>query len=258
MLVTDQVSKQFGGMAVLNRVSISVEPGEIVGLVGPNGSGKTTLLNCLSGFLAPDEGTIRFGDIRLDRMPAWKISRLGVRRTFQLASQPLKMTVLEAMLCGAPLPVGASVLGLLRTKRRKAEEREAIDRARELLDMLKLSHLMHQPAGQLSGGQQKLLSIGTALMDKPSVLLLDEPTAGVNPTLRLGLVERLKEVHKAGTSLLIIEHDMDFIARLCHRVYVLDRGEVIANCHPSELKDNARVVEAYLGAPKTTAVAEGE
>lgn len=254
MLVTDQVSKQFGGMTVLNRVSISIQPGEIVGLVGPNGSGKTTLLNCLSGFLSPDEGTIRFGDIRLDRLPAWKISRLGVRRTFQLPSQPMKMTVLEAMLCGASLPVGASMFGLFRPKHRQAEEREAIRRAHELLDMLKLSHLTHQPAGQLSGGQQKLLSIGTALMEKPSVLLLDEPTAGVNPTLRLGLVEHLKEVHKSGTSLLIIEHDMDFIARLCHRVYVLDRGEVIANCHPSELKDNPRVVEAYLGAPKTTAV----
>src|SRR5690606_41964977 len=117
MLVTDQVSKQFGGMAVLNRVSISVEPGEIVGLVGPNGSGKTTLLNCLSGFLAPDEGTIRFGDIRLDRMPAWKISRLCVRRTFQLASHPLKRTCLVAMFCGVPLTCCASGTMLVRYTR---------------------------------------------------------------------------------------------------------------------------------------------
>lgn len=258
MLATDQVSKHFGGMSVLNRVNVCVEPGEIVGLVGPNGSGKTTLLNCLSRFLTPDEGTIHFGGTRLDRMPAWKVSRLGIRRTFQLPGQPMKMTVLEAMLCGAHLPIGSSAIrGLLSPKRRKAEESEALHRAHELLDALKLAHLAHERAGRLSGGQQKLLSLGVALMDKPSVLLLDEPTAGVNPTLRLSLVERLQEIHAAGTALLIIEHDMAFIGRLCQRVYVLDRGEVIASCHPSELKHDARVVEAYLGAPKTATVAQG-
>lgn len=259
MLAADQVSKHFGGLSVLNRVSICVEPGEIVGLVGPNGSGKTTLLNCLSGFLTPDNGTIHFRDTRLDRMPAWKVSRLGVRRTFQLPRQPMKMTVLEAMLCGAHLPIGSSpVRGLLSQKRRKAEELQALERAHELLNELKLAQLAHERAAQLSGGQQKLLSLGVALMDKPSVLLLDEPTAGVNPTLRLSLVERLQQVHAAGTALLIIEHDMAFIGRLCERVYVLDRGEVIASCRPSELKNDSRVVEAYLGAPKTATAVQGE
>lgn len=258
MLTSEHVSKRFGGVSVLKHVSVSIGPGEIVGLVGPNGSGKTTLLNCLSGFLAPDEGSIRFRGTRLDRMPAWKVSRLGVRRTFQLPGQPMKMTVLEVMLCGAHLPAGASTIrGLLSPRRRKAEESEAVGRAHELLSLLTLAQLAHERAGRLSGGQQKLLALGVALMDKPSVLLLDEPTAGVSPVLRPALAERLQEIHAAGTAMLIIEHDMGFIGRLCQRVYVLDRGEVITSCHPGELKDNARVVEAYLGAATGMPAAPG-
>lgn len=252
MLTAVDVQKKFGGNQVLDGVSLAIEPSEIVGLVGPNGSGKTTMLNCLSGFVKPDGGEVTLNGRVISGSPAWKVSRLGLRRTFQLPQQPLKMTALESMLCGASLPTGAKpIVGLVATKKRRAEEREAIGRAWELFEVLKLASVAHTAAGRLSGGQQKLLSLGVALMDRPSFLLLDEPTAGVNPTLRQSLVDRLLEIRDPKTSLLIVEHDMGFVGRLCDRVYVLDKGEVIASCLPSQLMDNPRVVEAYLGVPRT-------
>lgn len=258
MFVTDGLAKSFGGVPVLHDVALKIEPGELVGLVGPNGSGKTTLLNCLSGFLTPNAGTIEYRGARVDRLADWQVSRLGVRRTFQTASQPMKMSVLETMLCGSSLPIGsAPVRGLFRRGARAIEQAAAVGKALELLDFLNLGHLLEEPAGRLSGGQKKLLSLGVALMSDPKALLLDEPTAGVNPTLRLTIADRLKDVNAGGTTLLVIEHDMGFIGRLCERVYVLDKGRVIASCRPDELKDNPRVVEAYLGAPRTAQVATG-
>lgn len=258
MFITEGVCKSFGSVQVLRDVNLAIEPGEIIGLVGPNGSGKTTLLNCLSGFLTPSAGTIEYDGARIDKLADWQVSRLGVRRTFQTAAQPMKMTVLEAMLCGADLPVGDSaVRGILRRKARHAEQAKAVRKAMDLLEFLALAPLVDQPAGRLSGGQQKLLSLGVALMNDPKVLLLDEPTAGVNPTLRRTVTDRLQDINAAGTTLLVIEHDMAFIGRLCERVYVLDKGEVIASCKPHQLKDHPRVVEAYLGAPRTTPVATG-
>lgn len=257
MLSADSVEKHFGGARVLRRASLTVPEGAIVGLVGPNGSGKTTLLNCLSGFVRPDGGAIRFQGQRLDRLPDWKVSRLGVRRTFQAPAQPMKMTVLESMLCGAQLAVGASPFrGLVRPRRRRAEEQAAIEKARDLLSFLKLDAKEDHAAGRLSGGQQKLLSLGIALMTEPKVLLLDEPTAGVAPPLRRTLVERLKEINARGTTILVIEHDMHFIGSLCEFVHVLDKGEVIASCAPAELGNNPRVVAAYLGAPRRTHVGQ--
>jgi branched-chain amino acid transport system ATP-binding protein len=252
VLKANSVTKRFGGNTVLKDVSVELLGSEILGLVGPNGSGKTTLLNCLSGFLSPDSGSITFEGHRLERMPAWKVSQSGVRRTFQLPTQPQKMTVIEVMLCGARLSLGNDpVRGMLKRSQVKREENQALERAFGLLGLLRMTGLSDAMAGQLSGGQQKLLSIGVALMDSPRVLLLDEPTAGVHPSLRSSLVERLKEIHASGTAVMVIEHDMGFISSLCERVYVLDRGEVIATCKPSELKDDPRVVEAYLGVPRS-------
>lgn len=259
MFVTEGLGKSFGSVKVLEGVDLDIRAGEIVGLVGPNGSGKTTLLNCLSGFVRPDQGTIAYGGTRVDRLPDWRVSRMGIRRTFQTAAQPMKMSVLETMLCGGSLPIGsAPIRGLLRRRARATEQAGAVRKALDLLDFLSLSPMVQEPAGRLSGGQKKLLSLGVALMTDPKVLLLDEPTAGVNPTLRLTIADRLKDVNAAGTTLLVIEHDMGFIGRLCERVYVLDKGTVIASCRPDELKDNPRVVEAYLGAPRPPASAPME
>jgi branched-chain amino acid transport system ATP-binding protein len=258
MFISRGLGKSFGGVQVLREVDLDIGPGEVVGLVGPNGSGKTTLLNCLSGFLNPSAGTIEYGDVRVDTLADWQVSRLGIRRTFQTAAQPMKMSVLETMLCGGSLPIGsAPVRGLFRRRARATEQAAAVRKAMELLDFLSLTPMVDERAGRLSGGQKKLLSLGVALMTDPKVLLLDEPTAGVNPTLRLTIADRLREVNAGGTTLLVIEHDMGFIGRLCERVYVLDKGSVIASCRPEELKDNPRVVEAYLGAPRTAPVATG-
>jgi ABC-type branched-subunit amino acid transport system ATPase component len=258
MFTSRGLGKSFGAVRVLRDVDLEIESGEIVGLVGPNGSGKTTLLNCLSGFLNPDVGSIEYDGTPVDRLADWQVSRVGIRRTFQTASQPMKMSVLETMLCGASLPIGsAPIRGLLRRRARGSEQAAAVTKALELLDFLSLGHMVEEPAGRLSGGQKKLLSLGVALMTDPKVLLLDEPTAGVNPTLRLTIADRLKDINANGTTLLVIEHDMGFIGRMCGRVYVLDKGSVIASCRPDELKDNSRVVEAYLGAPRPTHVTTG-
>ncbi|MFJ4286888.1 ABC transporter ATP-binding protein [Paenarthrobacter nicotinovorans] len=251
-LTARNISKRFGGNQVLNDVSLHLQPNEILGLVGPNGSGKTTLLNCLSGFITPEAGTVEVLGTVTTSLPAWRISALGMRRTFQLPGQPMKMTALEVMLAGAELPIGANpVRGLFQAGRRRAEEREAVTRAKSLLELLEISHVRDEVAGRLSGGQQKLLSLGVAMMTRPGILLLDEPTAGVNPTLRRKLVDQLLAIRGLGTALIIIEHDMQFIADLCDRVYVLDKGSVIAETTPQQLRDDPRVVEAYLGTTTT-------
>ena len=251
MLSAEAVEKSFAGARVLQGATLAVPEGKIVGLIGPNGSGKTTMLNCLSGFLRPDAGVVSFQGAPIHKLPEWKVSRLGIRRTFQAPAQPMRMTVLDAMLCGAHLPLGGAPLrGMLTRRRRQQEERQAVARARELLAFLRLSDKEGDAAGRLSGGQQKLLSLGVALMGDPKLRLLDEPTAGVAPPLRRTMIERLREINASGTTILVIEHDMNFIGRLCDHVHVLDKGQVIASCRPEELKDNKRVVEAYLGAPR--------
>ncbi|MEN3283376.1 MAG: hypothetical protein V7607_4516 [Solirubrobacteraceae bacterium] len=248
MLEATGVRKRFGGLIALDDVALRIDEGEIVGLVGPNGSGKSTLLNVLTGFARPDAGDVLLRGTSIAGRPPWEISRLGVRRTFQLARQPARMSVIETMVAGRRLPAGESFLtALTRPRRVRHEAADAAQRARELLEELQLASHELGAAAQLSGGQQKLLSLGVALMGEPDLLLLDEPTAGVNPTLRRRLAGRLHAIRDAGTTLLIVEHDMQFIARMCDRVYVLDKGRVIACCRPHELSADERVVQAYLG-----------
>lgn len=254
MLVAKGVTKYFDGVTALDGVAMEVAPGEVVGLVGPNGSGKSTLLSIIGASQRLDSGTVTFGGVRIDRSSPWDVARIGLERTFQLPKMPERMTVLEVMLVGARLPMGGKLLNsFLRPRRTRQEESLFVQRARELLDELTLLGLEHHAAGLLSGGQQKLLSLGAALMADPRLLLLDEPTAGVNPSLRGVLVDRLRSVHSRGTAIVVVEHDMGFVADLCERVYVLDMGKVITCCPPSELAGNPRVVEAYLGTKATRA-----
>ena len=248
MLAASGISKHFAGISALDGVDMEVARGEIVGLVGPNGSGKSTLLAILSGFQRPSAGTVTFEGKRIDGMRPWDVAKLGVQRIFQLPSQPERLTVLEMMLLGVRMDRGGTIRGSLFSRRTVArEQREGIVRARVLLDELTLLPLQDHAAGMLSGGQQKLLALGVALMGEPGVLLLDEPTAGVHSHLKRALVERLRALHASGTTLVVVEHDMGFVADLCERVYVLDKGQVVTCCAPSELIDNPRVVEAYLG-----------
>jgi branched-chain amino acid transport system ATP-binding protein len=251
MLEAKGVRKHFGGVQALDGAGIEVREGEIVGLVGPNGSGKTTMLNVLSGFVEPDEGHVLLEGRPVQGMPSWDISKLGMRRTFQQPGMPERMTTREVMLCGAELETSSTIWGaMVRPGVVRRERNEALRRADELLETLQLSHVAELRAAQLSGGQQKLLSLGVVLMAEPKVLLLDEPTAGVNPTLRLGLVDALRRIRAEGVSLLIVEHDMAFIGALCDRVFVLDRGRDVVSCSPSELREHPEVVEAYLGKPR--------
>ena len=254
MLTAVDVRKRFKGLNALDGASIDVQSGEIVGLVGPNGSGKTTLLNVLSGFTRADSGRIEIGDKKIDRLPSWEVMRLGIGRTFQAPQLPTRMTVMETMLCAAELPTGESLFGaFLRRERVRQEERDAIERATELLTRLGIAGVGDQPATDLSGGQQKLLAMGLVLMRSPRLLMLDEPAAGVNPSLRRSMVDLLKGLTQGNEiSMLIVEHDMEFVQRLCSRVFVLDKGAVVAESKPSELANNPRVVEAYLGTSRAT------
>lgn len=254
MLTAFDVCKHFSGLNALDGATIDVQRGEIVGLVGPNGSGKTTLLNVLSGFTRADSGDIQLEDKRINRLRSWEVMQRGVGRTFQAPQLPSRMTVMETMLCAAELLTGESVFGaFLKPQKVRVEEQAAIERAGEVLTRLGITGVGDQRATDLSGGQQKLLAMGLVLMRSPRLLMLDEPTAGVNPSLRRSMVDLLKGL--AGENeiaMLIVEHDMEFVQRLCSRVFVLDKGVVVAECKPSELAHNPRVVEAYLGTRKRT------
>lgn len=248
------VAKAFGGNQVLENVNVQIAPGEIVGLLGPNGSGKSTLLNVVTGFTSADAGTVHFDGQRIDRLPAHRIVRTGMARTFQLPSMPAKMSVIEVAMAAATAHHGVWET-LLGTAGARAAERAARDKAEHLLEELLLTPVRDLPASAISGGQKKLLGIVCALMAAPRMLLLDEPTAGVHPNLRRDIVTALQRLNEQGMTLVIVEHDMHFIRDVCTRCVVLDRGHIVASCRPDELASNERVLQAYLGTAGAKAVA---
>lgn len=240
------LAKAFGGNKVLQDVSFDVMPGEIVGLLGPNGSGKSTLLNTITGFESIDAGSIALDGHRIDALRADRIVAQGVARTFQLPSMPARMSVMEVAMAAATAHHGVFAT-LLRTRGARQTEAAAHAKASALLDELLLSPVRDLPASALSGGQKKLLGIVCALMGAPRMVMLDEPTAGVHPNLRRDIVAALKRLNAQGMTLVVVEHDMHFIRELCTRCIVLDRGHIVASCHPDDLSSNKRVLQAYLG-----------
>lgn len=246
LLSVHSVAKAFGGNKVLQDVSFDVMPGEIVGLLGPNGSGKSTLLNTITGFETIDAGTIALDAHRIDSLPVDRIVAQGVARTFQLPSMPAKMSVIEVAMAAATAHHGVFAT-LLRSRGAREAEAAAHAKASALLDELLLTHVRDLPASALSGGQKKLLGIVCALMGAPRMVMLDEPTAGVHPNLRRDIVSALKRLNAQGMTLVVVEHDMHFIRELCTRCIVLDRGHIVASCHPDDLSSNERVLQAYLG-----------
>jgi branched-chain amino acid transport system ATP-binding protein len=240
LLRVSDLGKAFGAHHALASVSFTLRPGEIVGLLGPNGSGKSTLLNIITGFLSSDRGSISFHDVSVIGRTPEAIARLGLVRTFQLPAMPSRMTVEECLLSAS-----RSTIERLPLKSKRAVE--DTQNAEQLLHDLSLADKRHERASALSGGQRKLLSVAMALQTRPRLLCLDEPTAGVHPHLRAGMIQLLRRQREAGTDLLIVEHDMNFIRDLCARCLVLDRGHVIADCAPQELTNRPHVVEAYLG-----------
>jgi branched-chain amino acid transport system ATP-binding protein len=221
----------------------------MVGLIGPNGAGKTTLFNLLAGSLRPTAGRILIAGADVTREGAEHRIARGVGRTFQIPRPFAEMTVLENVLTGAQNQSGErAFMNFLRPARVAAEERAAVDRARALLDFVMLSRLEAEPARVLSGGQRKLLELARVLMADPRAILLDEPAAGVNPTLLELIIDRILALNAQGRSILLIEHNMDMVARLCGRVVVMAAGKHLAEGPPDEVARDPAVVGAYLGA----------
>ena len=236
------VSKYFGGLAAVNNVDFAVYPGEIVGLIGPNGSGKTTLFDCLSRLQKIDGGRILFRGRDVTRARPYQIARMGLSRTFQSVRVYRKMSVLSNMLISHQWR-DTSLLRML-----QPSPASTARRAHELLEFLQIERLAGEQAGHLSGGQRRLLEIGMALMPDPDVLLLDEATSGVNPTLIETIKDRIRALNEQGKTFLLIEHNINFIADLCSRVYVLNHGEKLAEGTPEEILQNEAVIDAYFGA----------
>jgi ABC-type branched-subunit amino acid transport system ATPase component len=243
LLEAHQISKNFRGIAALNCVDLSVYPGEIVGLIGPNGSGKTTLFDCLCCLQPIDGGKIFFKGENVTQSSPDRLARMGLARTFQRLRIYRQMSVWENML------ISDSWRGKTIFKMLQPSDRDTQKRATELLEFLLLSHVRHEHAGNLSGGQRRLLEIGMALMSDPDIILLDEATSGVNPTLIETIKERIQYLNKEqGKTFLLVEHNINFISELCHRVYVLNHGEKLAEGTPEEIKANEEVINAYFGA----------
>lgn len=243
LLEGKQVSKFFGGLAAVNKVDFAIYPGEIVGLVGPNGSGKTTLFDCLSRVQQIDEGQVFLNGKEITNAKPHQVAHAGLARTFQVIRVYRKMTVLENMLISRQWR-DDSIWSMLKPSQKATE-----DRARYLIDFLMLDTLIDEQAGNLSGGQRRLLEIGMALMPDPDILLLDEATSGINPTLIEEIKERIVTLNKEqGKTFLLVEHNINFISDLCSRVYVLNYGQKLAEGTPDEIKANNDVIEAYFGA----------
>lgn len=236
------VTKAFGGIVANDRISLTVPEGQITGLIGPNGSGKTTLFNSIVGYHPIDAGSITFEGREISKLMTQQISRLGMLRTFQQTRVYKQMSCVENMLVSAPNR-HTGIWSVFR-----GYPVEATERMEQLLDFVGLYQKRKLIAGTLSFGQQKLLEFAMALMNEPKVLLLDEPTAGINPTLISGLIDRLKRaVSDLGITLFIIEHNMAVIMDLADDIYCLANGQVLAHGKPHEIQNNKRVLEAYLG-----------
>ena len=237
------LTKAFGGVVANREVSLNVEQGSITGLIGPNGSGKTTLFNSIVGQHPIDAGSIRFEGREISRLPVQKIARLGLLRTFQQTRIFAKMDCVQNLLVAQPHREAT----WSHTFRRYPPELE--EKAGRLLQFVGLYEKRKLIAGSLSFGQQKLLEFAMALMNEPKVLLLDEPTAGINPTLINGLIDRLKRANREfGITLFVIEHNMRVIMNLASRIYCMSRGELLASGSPEEIRRDQRVIDAYLGA----------
>jgi branched-chain amino acid transport system ATP-binding protein len=248
LLSADAISKRFGGLAAVDRISLTVKPGEIFGLIGPNGAGKTTLFNILTGLYRPDSGEFAFGGTRLTGMKPHRIVACGIARTFQNIRLFANMSALENVMVGRHLRTRSGVLGaVLRDRATRAEEAAIAAKAGTLLDYVGIAGRGAEPAYCLSYGDQRRLEIARALATEPRLLALDEPAAGMNPTEREELKRLLGKIRRDGTTLLLIEHDVNLVMGLCDRVAVLDYGKKIAEGAPAAVRRDPAVIAAYLG-----------
>jgi branched-chain amino acid transport system ATP-binding protein len=231
MLTTQALTKRFGGVVAVDSVSFTVDPGEVIGLIGPNGAGKTTVLNLITGFSKPSAGKVFFNDREISGMPPYTLAKMGVVRTFQNTSLFSRMTVLENVRIGAHLKTDARA-------------GEALDRILEEMGLEKYGHFR---ADSLPYGVQRRLEIAIALAAGPKLLLLDEPAAGMNPEEAEELIQELKRIIGRKITIVLVEHNMRFVAKVCQRVVVLHRGQKIAEGAPAEVLNLPQVIEIYLG-----------
>jgi branched-chain amino acid transport system ATP-binding protein len=248
LLVVENVTKRFEGLVAVKDVSLTVEAGAIRSIIGPNGAGKTTFFNCITGYFEPDDGTITFDGTDVTGRKPHVITRRGIARTFQNIRLFGNMTALENVIVGLDAHHRSGVFrSLVRTPAQRREERAAIDRAQELLSFVGIERHARDLARNLSYGDQRRLEIARAMGTEPTLLLLDEPAAGMNPAEKQALTGLVRKIRDQGTTIVLIDHDMRFVMGISDRILVLDHGEPIAEGVPQEIQSNPRVVEAYLG-----------
>ncbi len=248
MLELTSVSRHFGGLKVLQDVTLSVPPGRIFGLIGPNGAGKTTVFNLVTGLLAPTSGEIRFDGRSLVGQPTHRITQAGIARTFQNIRVFKEMSLLDNVVVGMHRHLHAGWPStLLSLPAFRADERRARERARELLSWMRLDHKTDELADNLSYGEQRKLELARALATEPTLLLLDEPVAGMNSAEKTELMREIVNIRDRGYTIFMIEHDMRFVMGLCEQIAVLNFGRIIALGGPEQIRNDPQVIEAYLG-----------
>jgi len=252
------IRREFGGIVAVDVEHVEIQRGSITALIGPNGAGKTTLFNLLTGFDKPNTGSWTFNGKSMEHVAPHKTASLGMVRTFQLTKSLTKLSVIENMRLGATNQKGEKWWNGLFGRIWKAQEASITERAEELLNRFKLGHMRDEYAGALSGGQRKLLEMARALMTNPTLVMLDEPMAGVNPALKQNLNEHIRGLRDQGMTVLFVEHDMDMVHDVSDWVIVMAEGRIIAEGTPDDISKNPAVIDAYLGTRQGQSLLEDE